>query len=196
MLLFVGNISIKMRTKKYLIKRNRMKNQFLFLSFYLLTYVFAQNTSMHQLTISSGAVNAQSEQTTLVGTIGQVFTNKVVSSTTILTSGFWGSVAQITLDVDDVMPEEFSISKAYPNPFNPTVNIDFSIPEESDINIQIFDLLGRNVFNHEQNFNTAGKYRFQWHGVNDLGTPIASGVYFVTIQHKANIFKQKITFLK
>jgi len=113
-----------------------------------------------------------------------------------LTSGFWGSVAQITLDVDDVMPEDFSISNAYPNPFNPTVNIDFSIPEESDITIQIFDLLGRNVFNHEQIFNTAGKYRFQWHGVNDLGTPIASGVYFVTIQHKENIFKQKITFLK
>ena len=173
-----------------------MKNQFLFLSFYLFTYVFAQNTSMSQSVISNGTVNAQSEQTALVGTIGQLFTNKVMSSTSILTSGFWGSVAQITLSVDDVMPEEFSISKAYPNPFNPTVNIDFSIPEESDINIQIFDLLGRNVFNHEQNFNTAGNYRFQWHGVNDLGTPIASGVYFVTIQHKANIFKQKITFLK
>ena len=173
-----------------------MNKRLLFLSFYLLTYVFAQNTSMPQSIISSGTVNAQSEQTALVGTIGQVFTNKAVSSTTILTSGFWGSVAQITLDVDDVMPEEFSISKAYPNPFNPTVNIDFSIPEESYITIQIFDLLGRNVFNHEQNFNTAGKYRFQWHGVNDLGTPIASGVYFVTIQHKANIFKQKITFLK
>ena len=173
-----------------------MEKKYFYLSFYLFTYVFAQNTSMPQSVISNGTVNAQSEQTALVGTIGQVFTNKVVSSTTILTSGFWGSVAQITLDVDDVMPEEFSISKAYPNPFNPTVNIDFSIPEESDINIQIFDLLGRNVFNHEQNFNTAGKYRFQWHGVNDLGTPIASGVYFVTIQHKANIFKQKITFLK
>ena len=173
-----------------------MNKRLLFLSFYLLTYVFAQNTSMPQSVISSGTVNAQSEQTAVVGTIGQVFTNKAVSSTTILTSGFWGSVAQITLDVDDVMPEKFSISKAYPNPFNPTVNIDFSIPEEADITIQIFDLLGRNVFNHEQNFNTAGKYRFQWHGVNDLGMPIASGVYFVTIQHKANIFKQKITFLK
>ncbi|MBT3518800.1 MAG: T9SS type A sorting domain-containing protein [Candidatus Marinimicrobia bacterium] len=173
-----------------------MNKRLLFLSFYLLTYVFAQNTSMPQSVISSGTVNAQSEQTALVGTIGQVFTSKAVSSTSILTSGFWGSVAQITLDVDDVMPEDFSISKAYPNPFNPTVNIDFSISEESDINIQIFDLLGRNVFNHDQNFNTAGKYRFQWHGINDLGTPIASGVYFVTIQHKANIFKQKITFLK
>ena len=173
-----------------------MNKRLLFLSFYLLTYVFAQNTSMPQSVISSGAIKSQSEQTALVGTIGQVFTNKVMSSTSILTSGFWGSVAQITLDVDDVIPEDFSISKAYPNPFNPTVNIDFSIPEESDINIQIFDLLGHNVFNHKQNFNTAGNYRFQWHGVNDSGMPIASGVYFVTIQHKANIFKQKITFLK
>jgi len=173
-----------------------MEKQYFYLPLYLLAFVFAQNTSMPQSVISSGTVNAQSEQTTLVGTIGQVFTNKVVSSTTILTSGFWGSVAQFTLSVDDVMPEEFSISKAYPNPFNPTVNIDFSIPEEADITIQIFDLLGRNVFNHEQNFNTAGNYRFQWHGVNDSGMPIASGVYFVTIQHKANIFKQKITFLK
>ena len=173
-----------------------MEKQYFYLPLYLLTYILAQNISIDQSVISSGTVNTQSEQTKLAGTIGQIFTNKVVSSTSILTSGFWGSVAQITLDVDDVMPEEFSISKAYPNPFNPTVNIDFSIPEEADITIQIFDLLGRNVFNHEQNFNTAGKYRFQWHGVNDSGTPIASGVYFVTIQHKANIFKQKITFLK
>lgn len=173
-----------------------MNKRLLFLSFYLITYVFAQNTSMPQSVISSGTVNAQSEQTALVGTIGQVFTNKAVSSTSILTSGFWGSVAQITLSVGDLMPEEFSISKAYPNPFNPTVNIDFSIPEESDINIQIFDLLGRNVFNHEQNFNTGGNYRFQWHGLNDSGMQMASGVYMVTIQHKANIFKQKITFLK
>ena len=66
----------------------------------------------------------------------------------------------------------------------------------SGLNIKIFDLLGRNIFNHKQNFNAPGKYRFQWHGLHDSGTPIASGVYLVTIQHKTNIFKQKITFLK
>ena len=49
-----------------------MEKQYFYLPLYLLTYVFAQNTSMPQSTISSGAVNAQSEQTTLVGTIGQV----------------------------------------------------------------------------------------------------------------------------
>ena len=173
-----------------------MNKRLLFLSFYLLTYVFAQNTSMPQSVISSGTVNAQSEQTTLVGTIGQVFTNKAVSSTTILTSGFWGSVAQITLSVDDVIPEEFSISNAYPNPFNPTVSIDFSIPEQTDVRIQVFDLLGRNVFTHQQDFNNLGKYRFQWNARDNSGNNVASGIYIVTIQHQKNIYKQKITFLK
>ena len=128
-----------------------MKN-FTFLSLYCFIYLFAQNTNMSQSVLSSGAVHSESEQTKLVGTIGQVFNSKVVSPNTILSSGFWGSMTQITLSVDDILPEEFSISNAYPNPFNPTVSIDFSIPEKTGVNIQVFDLLGRNVFTHQQDF--------------------------------------------
>ena len=52
---------------------------------------------------------------------------------------------QITLSIDDLLPEEFSIFNAYLNPFNPTVILDFSIPEKTGVNFQVFDLLGRNV---------------------------------------------------
>ena len=68
---------------------------------------------MPQSVLSSGVVQSESEQTKLVGTIGQVFTSKVFSPNTILSSGFWGSMKQITLGVDDFLPEEFSISNAY-----------------------------------------------------------------------------------
>ena len=163
---------------------------------FLVTNIFAQNASLPQSVISSGGVYFESEQTKLVGTLGQVFTNKIISSNTILTSGFWGSVAQITLGVDDVVPQEFSISKAYPNPFNPKVNIDFSLPEITDLNIQVFDLLGRNVFTHQQDFTNPGKYRFQWNARDNSGNNVASGIYIVAIQHQNNIYKQKITFLK
>ena len=172
-----------------------MKN-FTFLSIYCFVYLFAQNTNMSQSVLSSGAVHSESEQIKLVGTIGQVFTAKVVSLNTILSSGFWGSMAQITLGVDDLLPEEFSISNAYPNPFNPKVSIDFSIPERTDVNIQVFDLLGRNVFTHQQDFTSPGKYRFQWNARDNLGNNVASGIYIVAIQHQKNIYKQKITFLK
>ena len=172
-----------------------MKN-FTFLSLYCFIYLFAQNTNMSQSVLSSGAVHSESEQTKLVGTIGQVFNSKVVSPNTILSSGFWGSMTQITLSVDDILPEEFSISNAYPNPFNPTVSIDFSIPEKTGVNIQVFDLLGRNVFTHQQDFTLPGKYRFQWNARDNSGNNVASGIYIVAIQHQKNIYKQKITFLK
>jgi len=173
-----------------------MNYRLIFLSFFLFTHLFSQNTSMPQSVFSSGAVHSESEQTKLVGTVGQVFTHKVVSPNTILTSGFWGSVALITLDVDEVVPEEFYISNAYPNPFNPKVSIDFSIPERTDVNIQVYDLLGRNVFTHQQDFTNPGKYRFQWNARDNSGNNVASGIYIVAIQHQKKIYKQKITFLK
>ena len=173
-----------------------MNNRLVFLLFFLLTYLFSQNTSMPQSVLSSGAIHSESEQTKLVGTVGQVFIHKVVSPNTILASGFWGSMAQITLGVDDVVPKVFSISNAYPNPFNPKVSIDFSIPVRTDVNIQVFDLLGRNVFTHKQDFTSPGKYRFQWNARDNIGNNVASGIYIVTIQHQKNIYKQKITFLK
>ena len=167
-----------------------------FIIVYFLAYLIAQNTNMPQSVLSSGVIDSESEQTKLVGTVGQVFTHKVISTSTVLISGFWGSLTQITLGVDDLLPEDFSISKAYPNPFNPTVGIDFSIPERADVNIQIFDLLGRNVFTRLQNFDNPGKYRFQWNALDNSGNNVASGIYMVTIQHQKNIYKQKITFLK
>ena len=168
----------------------------LYISFYCVSCLFAQITNMPQSVLSSGVVHAESEQIKLVGTIGQVFTGKVVSHNTILSSGFWGSMAQITLGVDDVLPEEFSISNAYPNPFNPTVSIDFLVPKKTDVNIQVFDLLGRNVFTHQQEFANPGKYRFQWNARDNSGKNVANGIYIVAIQHQEIIYKQKITFLK
>ena len=173
-----------------------MNKRLIILLFSIFNFLYTQNTFMHQSVLSGGAINAESEQTKLVGTVGQVFTHKVMSPNMILTSGFWGSVAQITLGVDDFIPEEFSISNAYPNPFNPTVSIDFSIPEQTDVRIQVFDLLGRNVFTHQQNFNNPGNYRFRWNARDNNGNNVASGVYIVSIQHQKNIYKQKITFLK
>ena len=173
-----------------------MKFLFIILSFLLLTVSKSQNTSLSQSVLSSAAINAQSEETILQATIGQSFTKTSNSDNTVLISGFWGNIAQITLGLDDILPENFSVSNAYPNPFNPTTNIDFSIAEESNLKINIFDLLGRNIFSHEQDFKRPGVYRFQWNAVDNIGNNVASGIYLITIQYKKNTYKQKITFLK
>jgi flagellar hook assembly protein FlgD len=44
-----------------------------------------------------------------------------------------------------VMPTEFSLSPAYPNPFNPVTTLSFALPKESDVSILIYNIQGRLV---------------------------------------------------
>ena len=66
----------------------------LFISF--LGCLYSQNLLMLQSVLSSGVVTMESEQAKLVGTVGQIFTKKILSQNMILESGFWGSIAQNT----------------------------------------------------------------------------------------------------
>ena len=100
----------------------------------------AQSPQLKQVVISSGAI--QSDQ--VKGTLGQPIVGRFETNNTVLSAGFWGSVAQMFLNVDEeVLPTEYSISKAYPNPFNPLTNIDIAIPESGLMQFAIFDILGR-----------------------------------------------------
>ena len=159
-------------------------------------FLFSQEIFLKQTAISSAGVNASAQSATLMGTLGQSFVGRAEAENTILSAGIWGSIALVTLGIDEPLPTEFAISNAYPNPFNPTVNIDFSIPEQTKVNIRIYDLLGRLVFVHKQEFASSGKYRFRWDGSKNNGIAVASGIYFVAIQHEAKIYNQKITYLK
>ena len=156
--------------------------------------LFAQDLQLKQIVISSGAV--QSER--LKGTVGQPVIGATTTDNYILSAGFWGSVSRMFLDVDDevVLPTEYSISNAYPNPFNPVTNIDITIPESGLMQFAIYDILGRQVFEHKQTFDNPGHYRFTWSGKNNYGSTLSSGVYLLTVRFAENYYKQKITLLK
>ena len=47
---------------------------------------------------------------------------------------------------EDEFPDSFEIVNIYPNPFNPVTTISYSLPEESNVSIRIFDILGRTVW--------------------------------------------------
>ena len=155
--------------------------------------LFAQDLQLKQIVISSGAV--QSER--LKGTVGQPVIGTTTTDNYILSAGFWGSISRIFLDVENVVvPTEYSISKAYPNPFNPVTNIDIAVPESGLMQFAIYDILGRQVFEHNQTFVNPGHYRFSWSGKNNHGSSLSSGVYLLTVQFEENYYKQKLTLLK
>ncbi len=72
------------------------------------------------------------------------------------------------------VPSDFGLSQNYPNPFNPTTNIRFRLPEAGNVNIAVFDLLGREVSVLANGFYPAGTFHTTFDGAD-----VASGTYIV-----------------
>jgi len=81
------------------------------------------------------------------------------------------------LDNADIIPENYYLSNAYPNPFNPETNIQFGLPEASEVNISVFDIRGqliKRIISHV--YLPAGNYKTKF-----TANGIASGIYFYRI---------------
>jgi flagellar hook assembly protein FlgD len=85
--------------------------------------------------------------------------------------------------VFDSSPEKFSFLRSFPNPFNSTTTIQFSLGENpiiiSPSAIQIYDLRGNLVKTLPFSHSVPGNYSIKWDGTNELGKPLSSGIYFV-----------------
>jgi len=87
-------------------------------------------------------------------------------------------------------PSSFILSCA-PNPFNPTTQIRFDLPERSHVDLQVFDLQGRLVQTLASRFFPAGSHALSWDG-----TLFASGTYFARISTPQHATTQKLLLLK
>ncbi len=76
-----------------------------------------------------------------------------------------------SLGRDAVLPMEFSLSNR-PNPFNPTTTIEFALPKESYVRLDVFNILGQRVITLADGHFSAGWYSYEWDG-----SGVASGIY-------------------
>ena len=91
----------------------------------------------------------------------------------------------VTLEVGNVtdigdptgLPRTFVLKPNYPNPFNPTTTIFYQVPHQSDVRIEIYNMLGQKVRTLLNDRKEAGKYSAIWDGRNDSGAQVGSGVY-------------------
>ena len=83
---------------------------------------------------------------------------------------------------------QFEFYSAYPNPFNPAVNIKYKLHTESFVNITIYDLAGNKIKTLVQKNNKPGFQLIQWNGTNKHGNQVSSGVYLYKIT--SNDFKK------
>lgn len=79
------------------------------------------------------------------------------------------------------IPSEYSLSQNYPNPFNPFTVIEYALPEDSDISITIFNVIGQKMSDLIKSSQKRGTYRITFDGTN-----MNSGVYFYKIEAKGH----------
>jgi len=97
-----------------------------------------------------------------------------------------GMTAELVL-----IPDEFALKQAYPNPFNPVTTISFSLPFEAETNIAVYNMQGREVFTLISGNMHAGYHSVQWNAEAQ-----ASGVYFVKMVAGEYVSTQKLMLVK
>ena len=98
-------------------------------------------------------------------------------------------------EFNELLPKKFSYS-AYPNPFNPYVNISYNLPSADQVEVSIVNLLGQKVKTLVNDFQSPGAYLYKWDGKDNKGVSMQSGIYFAIINHQKNRNILKITYLK
>jgi hypothetical protein len=76
-------------------------------------------------------------------------------------------------------PSGFALSANYPNPFNPSTHISYTVPEEGFVRLIVFDALGREIQRLVNGRMPAGTHTVEWH------PSVASGIYFCRIEFSA-----------
>tara|TARA_Y100000748_G_scaffold300977_1_gene300387 strand:+ start:1447 stop:2214 length:768 start_codon:yes stop_codon:yes gene_type:complete len=100
------------------------------------------------------------------------------------------------LDNDSVTPIAYSLSDNYPNPFNPSTTIDYSVAEPGMVDLSVFDASGRLVKKLVSENKNVGSYSVSWDGATDSGISASTGMYFYTIETEGFVDTKKMMLVK
>jgi hypothetical protein len=119
--------------------------------------------------------------------------NATIFGNANLNDGYSAALNSVTVRE---IPTEFALSQNYPNPFNPTTSIKFAIPENANVQLNVYNMLGQKVRTIMDGMQDAGYYTVNWDGTNDLGSKVSSGIYIYRISAGKYNATMKMNLLK
>jgi uncharacterized protein YhfF len=95
-------------------------------------------------------------------------------------------------DLNSGIPDEYNLYQSYPNPFNPSTIIEFSLPEYTgNVTLSVYNALGEKMAELVNTSLTAGRYRYQWNAQN-----LAAGTYLYELRTDNFVAVKKMLLLK
>ena len=94
------------------------------------------------------------------------------------------------------VPDEFILYTNYPNPFNPVTTLRYDLPEQSQVTLTVYNLMGRELFQLVNEKQNAGYKSIQWNATNMNGKPVSAGLYLYQIQAGGFVQTRKMVLLK
>jgi len=93
-------------------------------------------------------------------------------------------------------PLTFELKEAYPNPFNPSTNIGFTIPEDGKVELKVYNTLGQLVKTIVNENMEKGEHKVKWDAKNESGITLPSGIYFIVFKSGNFVKTSKVMFMK
>ncbi|MBQ33533.1 MAG: hypothetical protein CMG32_01575 [Candidatus Marinimicrobia bacterium] len=113
---------------------------------------------------------------------------------------------QLTLDSEvnqwilrkstSTVPTTFTLHPAYPNPFNPITTLRYNLPEDTQVTLTVYDLMGREVTQLVNTTQEPGFKSVQWDATDSFGKPVSAGVYLYQVRAGSFVQTKKIVLLK
>ena len=93
-------------------------------------------------------------------------------------------------------PENYGLNQAYPNPFNPSTEISYSVSAAGMVDLVVYDILGRKINTLVSGYHEPNRYRAVWNGIDEKGFKVPAGVYFYRMSTETFSDVKKIILLK
>jgi len=97
----------------------------------------------------------------------------------------------LEVEIGDIIPNKFELFRNYPNPFNPSTIIKYTIPENGNVSLKIFDLIGNELTTLVDDVQLAGEYKVEFNG-----SQYPSGIYLYQLTWGRLTASNKLILLK
>ena len=101
-----------------------------------------------------------------------------------------------TLERKAIIPIAYTLHQNYPNPFNPITSLRYDLPEQAQVTLTVYDMLGREVTQIINTTQEAGFKSVQWNATDSYGKPVSAGVYLYQIRAGEFVQTKKMVLLK